>query len=112
MRELGNVIQRALILAHGEVIEAADILLDASSPALPTVTPATITSAKVALGRDDEPDRDLGKELATQEHQLILQALQTCAGSRQQVAEKLGISPRTLRYKLARMRDAGICVPV
>ncbi|MBR9856092.1 MAG: sigma-54-dependent Fis family transcriptional regulator [Gammaproteobacteria bacterium] len=112
VRELGNVIQRALILAHGEVIEAADILLDASSPVSPTVTPATITSARAAFGHDDEPDRDLGKELATQEHQLILQALQTCAGSRQQVAEKLGISPRTLRYKLARMRDAGICVPV
>ena len=27
------------------------------------------------------------------------------------VAKKLGISPRTLRYKLARMREAGIEVP-
>ena len=27
------------------------------------------------------------------------------------VAEKLGISPRTLRYKLAKMRDAGIDIP-
>ncbi|GAA3715343.1 sigma-54 dependent transcriptional regulator [Oceanisphaera sediminis] len=104
VRELGNVIQRALILAHGEVIEAADILLDAaSSVALP--------AAPTASGRG-EPDSDLGKELATQEQQLILQALHTHAGSRQQVAEKLGISPRTLRYKLARMRDAGISVPV
>lgn len=107
VRELGNVIQRALILAHGEVIEAADILLDASSPASPIATPGT-----AAFERDEEPGSDLGRELATQEHQIILQALQTCAGSRQQVAEKLGISPRTLRYKLARMRDAGICVPV
>ncbi|MDH5601776.1 MAG: hypothetical protein OEY78_10785, partial [Gammaproteobacteria bacterium] len=31
--------------------------------------------------------------------------------SRKMTAEKLGISERTLRYKLARMRDAGIAVP-
>jgi two-component system response regulator FlrC len=27
------------------------------------------------------------------------------------VAERLGISPRTLRYKIARMRDCGIQIP-
>ncbi|MEC7282335.1 MAG: helix-turn-helix domain-containing protein, partial [Pseudomonadota bacterium] len=34
-----------------------------------------------------------------------------CNGKRKDVAEKLGISPRTLRYKLARMREDGIEVP-
>ena len=33
------------------------------------------------------------------------------ARSRREVAEKLGISPRTLRYKLARIRSAGVEVP-
>jgi two-component system response regulator FlrC len=37
---------------------------------------------------------------------MILDALKSCA-TRQEVAEKLGISPRTLRYKVARMKDAG-----
>ncbi len=119
VRELDNVMQRALILAPGEVIAAADILLDPSSPASATPPPAAPTRAEPAAMPADEPGgdpcrdscRDLGRELATQEHQLILQALQTHAGSRQQVAEKLGISPRTLRYKLARMREAGISVP-
>jgi two-component system response regulator FlrC len=32
-------------------------------------------------------------------------------GSRRVAAEKLGISPRTLRYKLARLRESGVCVP-
>ncbi|MCP4388827.1 MAG: HTH domain-containing protein, partial [Gammaproteobacteria bacterium] len=32
-------------------------------------------------------------------------------GSRKKTAEKLGISPRTLRYKLAKLRDAGAPIP-
>ena len=51
---------------------------------------------------------DLSQELASQEQQIIWQALQAHGGSRQLVAEQLGISPRTLRYKLARMREAGM----
>ena len=61
-----------------------------------------------------EPEEDasrLGSELRYQEHQIILDTLQACNGKRKEVAEKLGISPRTLRYKLARMREDGIEVP-
>jgi len=36
--------------------------------------------------------------------------LQKEGGSRKATAERLGISPRTLRYKLARMRDMGVAV--
>jgi len=43
------------------------------------------------------------------EQNLILDALKN--GNRKQAAEKLGISQRTLRYKLAKMRDSGIEVP-
>ncbi|MGB0936170.1 MAG: sigma-54-dependent transcriptional regulator [Colwellia sp.] len=53
----------------------------------------------------------LGNELKMQEHQIILETLHACHGSRKAVAERLGISPRTLRYKLARMRDNGIEIP-
>lgn len=116
VRELGNVMQRALILAQGHDIAAADILLDDLH------APAKMTSAIIHT-RDDNEARehsghsavanepqgtDLGSELVSQEQQIILQALQVYGGSRQEVAEKLGISPRTLRYKLARMREAGV----
>ncbi|GGB45152.1 sigma-54-dependent Fis family transcriptional regulator [Oceanisphaera marina] len=117
VRELGNVIQRALILAQSHEITAADILLDE----LPLSTCVTTAKPQIApvgeLGKGNNKDvvtdteeshTDLGRELVSQEQQIILQALQTHAGSRQQVAEKLGISPRTLRYKLARMREAGM----
>ncbi|WP_283628113.1 sigma-54-dependent transcriptional regulator [Shewanella baltica] len=101
VRELDNVIQRALILRAGQVITANDIIIDAQY---------------VILGGEDldqfaaEPD-GLGEELKAQEHVIILETLNQCQGSRKLVAEKLGISARTLRYKMARMRDMGIQLP-
>ena len=46
-----------------------------------------------------------------QEHRIILATMQECANRRSEVARKLGISDRTLRYKLARMRESGISIP-
>jgi two-component system response regulator FlrC len=64
------------------------------------------------LDSDNTADTSLlGSELRFQEHQIILDALQAFNGKRKDVAEKLGISPRTLRYKLARMRESGIELP-
>ena len=42
---------------------------------------------------------------------MILEALQDRKRSRKEVAEQLGISQRTLRYKIARLREAGIAIP-
>ncbi len=64
----------------------------------------------VSVDRSYGGDR-LGSELKQQEHQIILDTLQDCNGSRKAVADRLGISPRTLRYKLAQMREAGIDLP-
>jgi two-component system response regulator FlrC len=57
-----------------------------------------------------EQDSVLVSDLKDREQQLILEALRAGNGSRKYAAERLGISPRTLRYKLARMRDAGISI--
>ncbi|MEW7866440.1 sigma-54-dependent transcriptional regulator [Aeromonas diversa] len=101
VRELANVIQRALILCDGEWVREGDLILEEEE-----------------MGGQDESFRErqpglekLGNELKQQEHQIILDTLNQCQGSRKAVAEKLGISPRTLRYKLAKMRDAGIELP-
>lgn len=58
-----------------------------------------------------ETDRSLANSLGQTERDLILDALRTGQGNRREAAERLGISPRTLRYKLARLREAGIDVP-
>jgi two-component system response regulator FlrC len=63
----------------------------------------------------DAADAAAASSLATSlghaERDLILDALRTGQGSRREAAVRLGISARTLRYKLARLREAGIDVP-
>lgn len=100
VRELDNVIQRALILHTNGLIDASDLLIENFDTALVS-EPETVTTI----------EDKLGSELKLQEHQIILDTLQACNGSRKDVAERLGISPRTLRYKIAKMRDSGIEIP-
>ena len=99
VRELENVVQRALILCENNEIDASDLMIDEDM------------SAPLEVAPEQVEDNKLGSELRYQEHQIILDTLVSCNGKRKDVAEKLGISPRTLRYKLARMREDGIEVP-
>jgi two-component system, response regulator FlrC len=103
VRELENVIQRALILCDGNVIDSHDLMLEADTQIMPRQV--------VSIEQEDANSALLGSELQHQEHQIILDTLEQCRGKRKDVAEKLGISPRTLRYKLAKMREVGIELP-
>ena len=112
VRELENVLQRAVILMRGDCIEAGELHFEAEQmtvsagiQAPPAAARPAPSAPAAALGEED-----LKEGLRNREHRLIIEALET-AGSRKAAAEQLGISPRTLRYKLARMRDAGIPVP-
>lgn len=100
VRELDNVIQRAMILHSDHIIDAVDLLIENFDSEIITDIPAESNS-----------EDKLGNELKLQEHQIILDTLTACQGSRKDVAERLGISPRTLRYKIAKMRDSGIQIP-
>ena len=113
VRELDNALQRALILQQGGVIEAADFCLAGviplSSPApRPSATPAP--GAAPAPGDEPGAASGLGDDLRRHEFQMIIDTLRAERGRRKEAAERLGISPRTLRYKLAQMRDAGLDV--
>ncbi|ACJ28303.1 Helix-turn-helix, Fis-type [Shewanella piezotolerans WP3] len=105
VRELDNVVQRALILSVGNAITIADIIIDSCDISLAAEVNSVEEEAK-----SNELD-GLGNELKAQEHVIILETLSQCNGSRKEVAEKLGISARTLRYKMAKMRDSGIEIP-
>ncbi len=96
VRELDNLLQRALVLNDGHVIEPEHILFEKQ----PT---------HIDIGANESPMLQQTRERA--ERDVILEALRAAHGSRREVAEKLGISPRTLRYKLARIRSTGIDVP-
>ncbi|MGE1177235.1 sigma-54-dependent transcriptional regulator [Pseudomonas sp. BW7P1] len=110
VRELDNAIQRALILQQGGLIQPQDFCL--SGPALFAPLPAAVPVAPAIREVEIEADSAgaLGDDLRRREFQMIIDTLRTERGRRKEAAEKLGISPRTLRYKLAQMRDAGMDV--
>ena len=120
IRELDNVIQRALVLADKDTIQEEDILLDSQqwlrtlSGTLesPTAEPAEKEEASQAdAAAEDKASSTAKGRLKAQEEALILSTLRKHGGRRQKAAEELGISPRTLRYKLARMKERGYDIP-
>ncbi len=111
VRELDNAIQRALILQQGGTIAPQDLCLDMPIGMAPISAPAQDTTpVRPADDIQDEAGGALGEDLRRREFEMILDALRTERGRRKEAAERLGISPRTLRYKLAQMRDAGLDV--
>lgn len=114
VRELDNAIQRAVILQQNGVIESNDLCLTAPIGfAQPSVQPAVAVVPSVTMPVMPESsvaDGALGEDLRRREYQVIIDILRAERGRRKEAAERLGISPRTLRYKLAQMRDAGMDV--
>lgn len=126
VRELDNAIQRAVILQQGGVIEAADFCLEglgsaggsfeapllrvsAQSQTVVDSAGAVVEKAHASRTTSEVPG-GLGDDLRRREFELIIDTLRAERGRRKEAAERLGISPRTLRYKLAQMRDAGMDV--
>lgn len=103
VRELDNVIQRALILQQGTSIRGADLML------APTQKGALVQALNPISAPQPmvEPAGALGDGMKHHEYQLIVDALTQERGRKNKAAEKLGISPRTLRYKMAKMRESG-----
>jgi|UniRef100_UPI0035CB461D two-component system response regulator FlrC len=96
VRELENVVQRALLFAGGDTISAEHIVFDRPS-------------ALAASAANDQPTQPatLGNIVQMHEFQAIRETLAACNGSRIETAKRLGISERTLRYRLAKAREQG-----
>ena len=119
-RELTNIVQRAAWLASGGQIHAADLDTGIAGDALDEATTngaaaRSIDALPDAVGSVTAPpaacpagaDAGLGHDLKERERQLILATLAATGGSRKLAAERLGISPRTLRHKLQQLKAAG-----
>lgn len=100
VRELGNLIERALILTDGSEIRPCDLQFEGQA---------------FELGDDSgaatESSSRLRSNLRSVEEQLVLDALEQSGGNRRETAQKLGISARTLRYKIAKLRQDGVEIP-
>lgn len=131
VRELENVVQRALILQPGKNVGESDLFLD---PMTSTFNLGSIENSEpvqsnsIAESNDhtsqmetlqvssntiiseniESIPENLEENLKHKEFQIIIDVLRKENGSRNKTAQKLGISARTLRYKLARMRECGI----
>ena len=114
VRELANLIERALVMSRGEMITAGALGIDPTGNAglidLPTsVQPARVPSPSSELST--LPLRGASLALDEAERRLILEALTACRGNRTHASRHLGICVRTLRNKLRAMRDSGLTVP-
>jgi two-component system response regulator FlrC len=106
VRELENVMQRALVLCDRDLIRETHIVFEPPGEACQPSGTAPQALAEVAPGAPGAPGA-LAESLALAEQRIILEAVRSNE-TRERIAERLGISPRTLRYKLARLRRAGI----
>jgi len=86
VRELENVLQRAAALCEGNVIRPADLALPEISPPAP------------GLSAGSEPP--LENQLEEIEKRSILEALEQTRWNRAEAARRLGLTPRSLRYRL------------
>ena len=119
VRELENTVQRALILSGAEAVSAETVRLclphwNGEPVRLPV--PALAVSAgfaaesAVLAATPGETARDAGRPATMKdlEREHILQVLKEVGGSRKRAVAQLGISERTLRYKLQQYRQEGL----
>ncbi len=92
VRELENILERALALSSGDLIHAEDLLLDPSD--VGDAHPA----APAAPG-----GADLQDYLDKVERHAIEEALEKSGGNRTAAARALGVTFRSLRYRLERL---------
>jgi two-component system response regulator FlrC len=123
VRELQNVIIRAMVLAQQGPIDTEHLIfddipsMDSPDQGLMRTPVADNTFAGQSfyadtLPREASPSKpidQLSDAIKSSEYKTISEALQA-SRSRDQAAEKLGISPRTLRHKLQRLREQGMPV--
>lgn len=103
VRELDNVMQRALIFQAGITIEAQHIRFETAA------APAVIPGAEPTPKSESNTDKGtLTSDVRQHEAQIITDALRESFGNRKIAAGKLGVSERTLRYKMARLREQGL----
>ena len=100
VRELENILERALTWMEGEEITVSDLMLPLVSPDSKALKTSPDFSLNVPV---KNVPSDLGAHLEDQERRLITEALESVRWNKTAAAKKLGISFRALRYKLKKL---------
>ena len=131
VRELDNLMQRAIILCVGQEVTVSDLLFDETALGSTTMiqsaqhniepqdgddtiheSPGNYSRIEESnagdLSRIDRSSGELNADMKRHELEKIQNALQKTRGSKKDAAELLGLSPRTLRYKMAKFREIGL----
>ncbi len=93
VRELENILQRAVTLIDGSQIEVADLTLKSRQPIKKSDAP---THQLV-------PGETLEEYLEEAEREILTQALELCRWNKTAAAEQLGMSFRSMRYRLKKL---------
>ncbi len=93
VRELENTIERSLVLASGEMLQASDMRIEA----------ARNTSAASAASSQNQPLLPEGETLEHWEQMMIKEAMRRANGNKSQAARMLGLTRNALRYRLSQM---------
>jgi len=98
IRQLANTIERAVILEDDSIIHSSNLALPEKIRKQP-ISKDTISADQGAW----QGKAELGESLAEQEKELILRILEECLWVQKNAANKLGISPRALNYKINKL---------
>ena len=101
VRELENTIERSLVLASGETLQAGDMRIEAARTGSPS-----------AAQPQTAPLLPEGETLEHWEQMMIKEAMRRSNGNKSQAARMLGLTRNALRYRLSQMgMDGGAEVP-
>jgi two-component system response regulator FlrC len=116
VRELENVVERALLLCDGKEIKPHNLLMHSQMgkqsinqdlARATSVQPASETEAATPESKESALGIEVGMSMKEAEKKLIFETLRETGGNRTKAAKILGISIRTLRNKLNEYRAEG-----
>ena len=94
VRELENTIERSLVLASGETLQASDMRIEAAR---------NVNPASSATPSQNQPLLPEGETLEHWEQMMIKEAMRRANGNKSQAARMLGLTRNALRYRLSQM---------
>ena len=103
VRELENVLERALALSDGELITAVDLHLPSARPPAPGARTTGVQPAVQLRSSDTVPAGALPDYIEQLEREAIVRTLEECRYNKTKAAAKLGITFRAMRYKLKKL---------